>query len=600
MPADCAPKAEAPGRDGSKWGEIVKILRHYATMLVALGFCSTTVAQVPQMINYQGRVIVDGANFHGMGQFKFALVDGAGTASFWSNDSTSTNGSEPAASIALTCNKGLFSVALGDTATMPSVPPSVFENSDVRIRTWFSDGGGFELLSPDQRIVAVGYAMTASSAESVAGDPYVDKSGDAMTGALRVTDGTGASGAGGHLHVGSDQANADPKLINFGDIEGTTGQGWVSIGERGADDTLEIRAQKVYFSPSGFGNYAIGIGVSNPVERLEVAGAINVGGEATAKAGNIRWTGTDFEGYDGTQWLSLTLPSPAPEPPAGMALIPAGAFRMGDPYATSGWGNERPVHTVYVSAFFMDKYEVTSNLWNEVYTWAISNGYGFDNAGTASGSNHPIHTVNWYDCVKWCNARSQKEGLTPCYYTSSTMASVWTNGQTNINFNCVNWGADGYRLPTEAEWEKAARGGLSGHHFPWPSKGGSYTNHIDGSKGNYLNSGDPYDNGTTPVGYYNGTQTPAGTDMANGYGLYDMAGNVFEWCWDWKQNAWYFEPEASIADTRGPLTGWNGYRAARSAVWSYSSVRMRCSYRFEEYPYSAFNIMGLRCVRTVQ
>ena len=571
--------------------------------IVLLTLAATSVvpahAQVPQMINYQGRVVVDGTNYHGTGQFKFALVDGSGSASFWSNDGTSTNGSEPTASVALTCNKGLFSVALGDTATMPSVPPSVFENSDVRIRTWFSDGGGFELLSPDQRIVAVGYAMTASSAESVAGDPYVDKSGDTMTGALRVTDGTGASGAGGHLHVGSDQANADPKLINFGDIEGTTGQGWVSIGERGEDDTLEIRAQKVYFSPSGFGNYAIGIGVSNPVERLEVAGAINVGGAATAKAGNIRWTGTDFEGYDGTEWVSLTYVPPAdPAAPAGMVFIPAGAFQMGDPYA-EGWVDERPVHTVYVSAFFMGKYEVTSNLWGEVYDWAIANGYGFDNAGAASGSNHPINTVNWYDCIKWCNARSQKEGLTPCYHTSSAMTTVWTNGQTNISFDCVNWGADGYRLPTEAQWERAARGGLTGHHFPWQGRGGSYTGHVDGSRANYVASGDPFDNGTTPVGYYNGNQVPTGADMANGYGLYDMAGNVFEWCWDWYQSG-YAEAAAYGPDPRGPISSWNGERTTRSSPWSYGTIRLRCSYRFGFLPHEGINITGFRCVRNIQ
>ena len=231
---------------------------------------------------------------------------------------------------------------------------------------------------PQARVAgSPGYAMVAGS---VAGDKYVDKAGDTMSGALRIADGTGAGGLGGTLNIGVNAANADPKQINFGDVDGT-GQGWVSIGERGEDDLLEIRAKKVYFSPSAGGMYAVGIGVSNPVERLQVDGGIKIGSAINQSAGTIRWTGADFEGYDGSQWVSLTLPSPAPDPPDGMVLIPAGTFRMGDSYA-EGEETERPVHTVYVSAFFMDKYEVTSNLWSEVYTWAIANGYGFDNAGT--------------------------------------------------------------------------------------------------------------------------------------------------------------------------------------------------------------------------
>jgi len=139
--------------------------------------------------------------------------------------------------------------------------------------------------------------------------------------------------------------------------------------------------------------------------------------------------------------------------------------------------------------------------------------------------------VSWYDCLKWCNARAERDGLTPAYYTSGTQDAIYRTGSLDLSNACVNWDAAGYRLPTEAEWEKAARGGLVGHHYPWQSYGGTCSNHIDGSRANYWNSGDPY-GGTTPVGYYNGNQTPAGIDMANGYGLYDIVGNAYEWCWD--------------------------------------------------------------------
>ena len=121
-------------------------------------------AQVPQMINYQGRVAVGdpAVNFNGTGEFKFALVNGDGSASYWSNDGTSTDGSEPTAAVSLTVTKGLYSVLLG--ANMTAIPNSVFANSDVRLRVWFNDGtNGSQLLTPDQRIAAVGYAMAAST-----------------------------------------------------------------------------------------------------------------------------------------------------------------------------------------------------------------------------------------------------------------------------------------------------------------------------------------------------------------------------------------------------------------------------------------------------
>jgi formylglycine-generating enzyme required for sulfatase activity len=172
-------------------------------------------------------------------------------------------------------------------------------------------------------------------------------------------------------------------------------------------------------------------------------------------------------------------------PPAGMVLIPAGSFLMGDtlndwPY----WGTspELPAHSVYVSAFYMDKYEVTKALWDEVYQWATNHGYSFDNAGYGKSSNHPVQTVNWYAVVKWCNARSEKEGRIPAYYTDAAQKNIYKIGQVSVQNDWVKWNA-GYRLPTEAEWEKAARGGTSGHRFPW-----SDVDTITHSQANYNSS----------------------------------------------------------------------------------------------------------------
>ena len=98
-----------------------------------------------------------------------------------------------------------------------------------------------------------------------------------------------------------------------------------------------------------------------------------------------------------------------------MVLVPAGGFSMGTPVG-EGADNERPVHTVQVNAFLMDKCEVSYAWWTDVKTWAGSHGYGFDYAGSGLASNHPVQTVNWFDAVKWCNARSEQEGLTPVYW----------------------------------------------------------------------------------------------------------------------------------------------------------------------------------------
>ena len=123
-------------------------------------------AQVPQLLNYQARVRVSGADFTGTGQFKFAMVSSAGGTTYWSNDGTSNSGSQPAAAVSLAVSGGLYQVLLGD-ATLPNMtalPPAVFNNGDATLRVWFSDSvNGWQQLTPDQRVAAVGYAMMADN-----------------------------------------------------------------------------------------------------------------------------------------------------------------------------------------------------------------------------------------------------------------------------------------------------------------------------------------------------------------------------------------------------------------------------------------------------
>ena len=113
----------------------------------------------------------------------------------------------------------------------------------------------------------------------------------------------------------------------------------------------------------------------------------------------------------------------------GMALIPAGTFTMGD--TLDGESDAIPTN-VYVSAFYMDTNLVSYSQWQSVYNWATTNGYSFDNAGSGKAANHPVQTVDWYDAVKWCNARSQQAGLTPVYYTDAGLTQVYTNWQNDV------------------------------------------------------------------------------------------------------------------------------------------------------------------------
>ena len=273
-------------------------------------------------------------------------------------------------------------------------------------------------------------------------------------------------------------------------------------------------------------------------------------------------------------------------PPAGMTLIPAGVFVIGDTLDSEG--DATPTISVTVSAFYMDVNLVSLSQWQSVYSYATNHGYGFVHAGLGKAANHPVQLVNWYDCVKWSNARSQQAGLTEVYYTDAGLTQVYTNRETTNIF--ANWTAKGFRLPTEAEWEKAARGGLSGQRFPWG-------NTLSESQANYYSCFcHPYDLSNTG---YNPTfndgvapyTSPVGYFAANGYGLYDMAGNVFAWCWDW-----YGTPYAGGSDPHGPA-GPLIDRVLRGGNWSSMAYGTRCAIRYYGDPGVAYNYIGFRCVR---
>ncbi len=278
-------------------------------------------------------------------------------------------------------------------------------------------------------------------------------------------------------------------------------------------------------------------------------------------------------------------------------LIDSGRFEMGD-HTEAGDADERPVHQVSVGPFHISATEATNGRYCEFLNSAMSAGaiqvrggvvYSQDgnlpycNTRTkdlesriyfdmekftvlAGLQAHPVVGVSWYGAAAYCNWLSEMHELTPCYDPNT--------------WRC-DFTADGYRLPTEAEWEYAARGGIEYAKYPWGDA-------ADKSRANWFGSGDKYEPGPYPC------TTPVGSYAANGYGLYDIAGNVWEWCNDRYSAVYYSLSEND--NPRGPESGTG--RVVRGGCWKFFPMHCRVSTRRQFDPHVRASNVGFRVVRT--
>ncbi|HOQ79509.1 MAG TPA: SUMF1/EgtB/PvdO family nonheme iron enzyme [Candidatus Cloacimonadota bacterium] len=259
--------------------------------------------------------------------------------------------------------------------------------------------------------------------------------------------------------------------------------------------------------------------------------------------------------------LLLALTCFTKKEPDNMVLVEGGTFEMGtddvekSDYYVHVLEPSEPLHSVTLSSFYIGKYPVMQKEWQAVMG---------NNPSKNKGDNLPVGNVSWFDVVEYCNKLSEKEGLTPAY----------TINEEDVT---CDWSANGYRLPTEAEWEYAARGGKE-------SKGYDYSgsNNVDDVAWHQRNS----DMKTHDVG----TKDP------NELGIYDMSGNVFEWCWDRYEAEYYSESPES--DPNGPDNG--AGRVIRGGSCYNTYVDCLVVYRSSESEYYRHNSeLGFRVVRTM-
>jgi len=363
----------------------------------------------------------------------------------------------------------------------------------------------------------------------------------------------------------------------------------VSVSGVGLDKTTltlfvnhgETTTLTASISPANATNKAVSFSSSDTSKAT-----VDVNGKVTpVAAGNVTIT---VSTADGNKTASCTVT--VKKSVIDMVSIQAGTFLMGSPEseteALGGWyDNERPQRQVTLSKFLMGKYLVTQAQYEEVM--GINPSYFKDSnlpAGLTTGDKLPVETVSWYDAIEFCNALSELDGLTSYYVINKTQEDPNNTNQ----YDTVKWlvttneSANGYRLPTEAQWEYACRAGTT-TAFNWG------TNLITSDQANYSASEvDPFN---TTAGVYSYSTSEVGRYAPNAWGLYDMHGNLYEWCWDWYDEY----PDMAQTDPWGAVSG--DYRVLRGGCWGDYGRYLRSAFRCYNNPNDGGNFVGVRVVR---
>lgn len=322
-------------------------------------------------------------------------------------------------------------------------------------------------------------------------------------------------------------------------------------------------------------------------DTLQSGSWTNVGPEALGHGGSLALS-VPKDPTKPNRFYRLNLDVNLPVDAGHMVFAPGGSFQPGDGGST-----------VTLSPYYTHSTSVTETQWESVRAWAAGNSYSDLPEGDSKALDHPVHSMSWYAAVKWCNARSEMENLTPCYTVDG--GQIYRTGDRD-DVVC-NWNANGYRLPTQAEWEMAARAGQS-TLYPWGNTiSHNQANYLaysaDGTTNYYSDDlayrPDGADNTLFHPTYDYGAEpytSPVGSFPANGYGLHDLVGNVWQWCWDWEG-----QEAPTGTDPSGPTTG--TYRVLRGGSWKHDAIRSRTTSTSSGHPASYADFIGFRPVRSI-
>ncbi len=378
------------------------------------------------------------------------------------------------------------------------------------------------------------------------------------TGAVGETGPTGPIGPEGPR---GDTGIAGPK----GDTgaEGPTGPEGPAGGSNRQliynDEGTPAGAEVYYDETTG----SVGIGTDSPTSRLQLTDIPEYADNAEALAAGLTF-GAVYRTGDYLMIVNI---------PDNFTYCPPGTFQMGSPTDEMCRESDELRHSVTLTiGFIIQKTEVTQSQWVDVFG---------TNPSYFNGDDRPVEQITWYDACIYCNHISINEGLTPCYYTDETHTTVF-DGTPPVTGGTVYWdqSANGYRLPTEAEWEYACRAGTDT----------AYNSGQD-------NTGCTNDSNLDPLAWYkytSGNQTQdVGQKQANAWELHDMHGDVLEWCWDYY--AGY--PSGPVEDPAGPDSG--SLRILRGGSCIHDAMYCRAARRYSYSPDDSYVNVGIRPARTL-